>query len=65
MPRPLKVDRPVHKRLAFPESLVARVDLMLYSELEGKVPYAAWSEYLCGLIRADLEKKATGTEPQA
>lgn len=58
MGRPLKTDRPVHKKLSLPESLVARVDLLLYSELEGRVPHAAWSEYISELIRRDMENRA-------
>lgn len=50
MARPRKIDRPIEKTISFPESLVARVELELYSELEGKVPFGAWQKFLVGLI---------------
>ena len=58
MPRPRKAIRPVEKNISLPEDLVARVDLELYSDLEGKVPFGAWQRYVEGLIRADLERRA-------
>ena len=57
MPQPLKVDRPVRKNLCLPQSLVARVDLELWSEVEGKVPFAAWQQYIEKLIRQDLHSR--------
>lgn len=60
MPRPRKAIRPVEKNISLPEDLVARVDLELYSDLEGKVPFGAWQRYVEGLIRADLERRAQG-----
>lgn len=42
MPKPRKIDRPVEKSINLPQSLCAQVDLLLYSELEGRVPFAAW-----------------------
>lgn len=54
MPRPLKVDRPHKKTVSLPESIVARVDLLLYSETEARVPQSAWQNYLTNLIRKDL-----------
>lgn len=55
MARPRKIDRPVEKNISLPSSLVAQVELHLYSELEGRVPFGAWSQYLQTLIRQDLE----------
>lgn len=57
MPRPRKTDRPIEKNLSLPSSLVARVELELYSDLEGKVPFGAWQRYVTGLIEADLARK--------
>ena len=57
MPRPKKIDRPVPKTLHLPESLVAQVDLLLFSEVEGRVPMGAWQKYLSSLILQDLEKR--------
>lgn len=63
MARPRKAIRPVEKTVSLPEDLVAKVDLELFSEVEGKVPFGAWQKYLEALIRADLAKRAG--EPKA
>ena len=57
MPRPRKTDRPVEKNLSLSSSLVARVELELFSELEGKVPFGAWQRYVTKLIEDDLARK--------
>lgn len=56
MPRPRKIDRPVEKRVMLPESLVARVELELFSDLEGKVPFGAWQRFLTDVIMERLAK---------
>lgn len=58
MPRPLKTDRPIKKGIHLPESLVAQVDLLLWSELEGRVPFGAWQDYIKLLIEKDLQQRA-------
>jgi hypothetical protein len=55
--RPTKVDRPLYRKIAIPESINAQIELMLWSELEGRVPFGALSSYIEGLIRADLQKR--------
>ena len=45
MARPKKVIRCKAKNLLLPENLIAKVDLELFSELEGKVPFAAWQTF--------------------
>lgn len=62
MPRPRKAIRPVEKNISLPQDLVTRVDLELYSDLEGKVPFGAWQRYVEALIRADLDRRAQGKE---
>ena len=57
MGRPRKAIRPIEKNISLPLDLVVQVELELYSELEGKVPFGAWSGYVEKLIRDDLEKK--------
>lgn len=57
MARPKKTDRPIEKNISLPQSIVARVELELFSELEGKVPFGAWQRYIVGLIEKDLEGK--------
>jgi len=57
MPRPLKIDRPVKKTLALPESTVAKVELELYSDALGRVPVGAWQELITGLLKEWLAKR--------
>jgi hypothetical protein len=57
MARPKLAIRPVEKTISIPESLVAQVELELYSPLEGKVPHGAWSRYIKSLLQRDLENK--------
>lgn len=56
MPRPRRTIRPTSLLTSIPEDLRARLDLKLYSPIEGRIPHGAYSEYLCTLIRADLDK---------
>lgn len=58
MPRPLKIDRPVRKHVSLPSSIVAQIELMLYSDVEGRVPQGAWQAYLTDLIVSDLRQRA-------
>lgn len=62
MARPKRVTRSVEKNISLPEDLVLRVDLLLYSELEEKVPFGAWSKLISGLIRGHLERLAKEVE---
>jgi hypothetical protein len=57
VPKPRKVDRPIEKSVNIPQSLATQVDLLLYSELEGRVPHGAWSRYIERLIRENLTGK--------
>jgi hypothetical protein len=61
MPKRPRVDRPVEKAINIPQSTCVKVDLLLFSELEQKVPHGAWSRYINGLIEADLACRAMGT----
>lgn len=58
MPKPPRADRPVEKTINIPQSICTKVDLLLWSELEQKVPHGAWARYVNGLIEADLEARA-------
>lgn len=62
MPRPANVDRPVEKNISIPESLHTRVELLLFSEIEGRVPHGAWSRLVQGLLRAHLESLGKGEQ---
>jgi hypothetical protein len=53
--RPPKASRPVEKNISLPEDLVLRVDLLLFSELEGKVPHGAWSRLVTRVLTHYLD----------
>lgn len=57
MPRPRKVDRPMRCETTVPQSIHAKVMLELYSEVEGKVPFGAWSSLVSGLLAKWLEER--------
>lgn len=41
MSRPRKIDRPVDVHIMLPQSLVAEIELRLYSELQQRIPLGA------------------------
>lgn len=51
MPRPAKIDRPRRVEAQVPESILARVDLELFSDLEGRVPHGKRSELITMLLK--------------
>ena len=51
MARPRKTIRTVFKNIGIPEDLAARVELHLYSEVEGKIPLGAQQEFFTKLLR--------------
>lgn len=62
MPRPRKVIRPVERSISLPEDLNARIELHLFSDVEGRVPHGAFSRFMEGLARqyfAQFEKGAS------
>lgn len=59
MGRPRKAVPSIEKNISLPRDLVVAVELELYSEVEGKVPFAAWQKYLEDLIRKDLARRAS------
>lgn len=50
MARPKKTVRTVFKNIALPEDLANKVDLYLWSELEGKIPFGAQQEFFTRLV---------------
>lgn len=54
MGRKAHLDKPVKKQVWLPESLVAKVDLLLWSELEEKIPYGAWGKLIENLLQKHL-----------
>ncbi len=57
MARPKKAISSTEKTICIPTPVVLQVDLLLFSELEGRVPHGAWAGYVTGLIMQDLEKR--------
>lgn len=51
MARPKKTTRTVFKNIALPEDLAAKVDLYLWSEVEGKIPFGAQQEFFSRLVK--------------
>lgn len=52
MSRPAAVIRRISKNLSLPEDIVARMELELYSEAEGRVPVGAQSSLIEKLLRS-------------
>lgn len=55
--RPPNVMRPTQLTTNIPEDLRAKLDLYLYSTVEGRVPHGAYSRFLAERIREFLEPK--------
>lgn len=56
MPRPKNTIPTIEKTVSLPEDVVAAIDLELFSEVEGKVPFGAWKGFLTRLAREHLAK---------
>lgn len=50
MPRRPNIERPVELSLMLPESVRARLDLLLWSEVEHRVPRGAYQRFFVQLI---------------
>ena len=61
MPRPAKIQRPVHKNLSLPEDLVAKVELELYSDVLQRVPMGAWQALITELLTGWLTQRGIKT----
>lgn len=57
MARPKLAVPSVEKNISLPEDLAAMVDLELFSELEGKVPFGAWKGFITRVIRQHFERQ--------
>jgi hypothetical protein len=60
MPRLPSVIRPTHLHLKLPETTRARVDLILFSELEGRVPQGMYQDLINTLLEAWLSEVEGG-----
>lgn len=65
MARPKNVIRSIEKSISLPENLVARVDLELFSDLEGRVPFGKWSELVTELLESWVRERMEATGPLA
>jgi hypothetical protein len=57
MPRAKKIDRPQHVSIRLPTSIVAKMEIELFSDLIGAVPHGAKSELVEGLVRRWLVER--------
>ncbi len=58
MPRPRNPQPRTFLELSIPADLRARLDLYLYSEVEGRIPQGAYVNFILPLIRAELDRIA-------
>lgn len=54
MGRPKKLIKTTAKNIRLPTDLVQKVDLLLYDNLEERVPFAAWQTLLTNLLQQHL-----------
>lgn len=57
MPNPRKLDRPVETAFSIPTSVISKVRLELYSEIEGRIPHGALSKLATELFKEWLIKR--------
>lgn len=55
--RPPNVLRPSKLTTYLPEDLRAKLDLYLYSEIEGRVPHGAYARFLAERVKEFFDKK--------
>ena len=56
MARPASINKPIEKKLSLDAELVTKVELALFSDLEGRVPYGAWSGLIEQLLREHFNR---------
>jgi len=57
-----RLDRPVRIKGWIPASLEARIDMLLWSDLEQRMPHRAWSDLVEGLLRSWLKEQGTASQ---
>lgn len=57
MPRKAAVTPNRHLHTTIPPELMAKLDLFLWSEVEGRVPQGAYQQFVCGAIRDFFSKR--------
>lgn len=58
MPRPRKVVQPRRLNLHLPEDKLARLDLFLFSDVEGRIPQGAYQEFFGALLDGWFAERA-------
>lgn len=51
MARPKKIVQSISKNIALPEDIVARIELELYSDVEGRIPFGAQQRFFEQVLR--------------
>ena len=54
MGRPAKIEKMALRKVLLPKALVGQVELTLYSDAQGRIPYGAWTALLVPLLEAYL-----------
>jgi len=57
MSRPKGITRRISKNISLPEDIVARMELELFSEVDGRIPIGAQSQLIEQLLRDYFNKK--------
>lgn len=57
--RPPNILRPTKLTTYIPEDLRVKLDLYLYSEVEGRIPHGAYSRFLVERVKEFFERKPT------
>lgn len=60
--RPPNIMRPVQLTTTLPEDLRAKLDLHLYSTVEGRVPHGAYSRFLAERIREFFDPQSPANQ---
>ncbi len=63
MPRKPAVTPNKHLHTTIPADLAARLDILLWSELENRVPQGAYQEFICNAIRDFFNKRTIDLAP--
>ena len=63
MPRRPDLDRPTRLELKLPESLRTKIDLLLFSELEGMVPRGKYQQFFVERLNEFFEWKRLDLTP--
>lgn len=61
MARPRKADRPVRQEIYLPESLHSKLQIILFSTVDGRVPQGAWSAFFTNLAQQALARLTVAT----